>query len=184
MQRSKILPLASADMENEIVYKNIKGEVVLAPAGTVPKKRMSAYAIVLSEDETRFLAVKVKGIDGYMLPGGGIEPDESLIQGLAREVLEEGNCAVDLEESESFFSRETYFCDTYFNPEGDFYHCFSHVFIAKLAKEQPTSFPDSPEPITERSWLSVADVTDEQLSQFYRGFLPAIREKLEKRRSG
>lgn len=54
---------------------------------------MGARAIVLN-DADEILLVRHTYIDGWHLPGGGIEPGETAEQSIRREVLEEGNVEI------------------------------------------------------------------------------------------
>lgn len=51
---------------------------------------MGARAVVI-DDMGRIFLVKHSYADGWHLPGGGVEPGESLLEALKRELAEEGN---------------------------------------------------------------------------------------------
>lgn len=57
--------------------------------------RKSARAVVLNNKNQ--IALQLISRDGYYkLPGGGIEPGESIKEGLRREILEEVGCEIDI----------------------------------------------------------------------------------------
>ena len=49
----------------------------------------SVYGIVFNAERTEVLLVKRRDIPVWVLPGGGLDPDESEAEGAVREVLEE-----------------------------------------------------------------------------------------------
>jgi 8-oxo-dGTP pyrophosphatase MutT (NUDIX family) len=51
---------------------------------------LGVRALIIDEEGRVFL-VKHSYVSGWHLPGGGVEPGETLRQALAREILEEGN---------------------------------------------------------------------------------------------
>lgn len=59
--------------------------------------RLAAYAAVI-DDENRLLLTwwngEGRGVPGFTMPGGGVEYDESLVEAVEREVLEETGYAV------------------------------------------------------------------------------------------
>jgi 8-oxo-dGTP diphosphatase len=64
-----------------------------AGTGWVGRQRRGAKALVRSGD--RVLLVRERHTDGtdfWTLPGGGVDPDESLREGLRRELVEELGC--------------------------------------------------------------------------------------------
>jgi len=56
---------------------------------TVRPKTNGVRAILLDETGTKVLLVKHTYIDGWYLPGGKVEKNETIIEGLARELREE-----------------------------------------------------------------------------------------------
>jgi 8-oxo-dGTP diphosphatase len=58
------------------------------------KTRNCAYALVANRDG--FIAVVRESAGHLLLPGGGIEPGETALQAVQREVLEELGCGIEL----------------------------------------------------------------------------------------
>ena len=54
---------------------------------------MGVRAVVI-DGESRIFLVKHSYADGWHLPGGGVEPGETLLEALTRELAEEGNIEV------------------------------------------------------------------------------------------
>jgi len=89
--------------------------------------RRTARGIVIKED--KILVIFMKKLDFYILPGGGVEKNESLKACCRREVLEETGYKIKLNEEKVVVTE--YFLDaTYEN----------HYFIAKLRFKKP--FPE------------------------------------------
>ncbi|MBU3887323.1 NUDIX domain-containing protein [Methylosinus sporium] len=65
-------------------------------AATVIRPMTLGVRGLVVDAERRVLLVRHTYISGYYLPGGGVEPGETLEQALARELAEEGN--IELEE--------------------------------------------------------------------------------------
>ncbi|HEU0050677.1 MAG TPA: NUDIX hydrolase [Patescibacteria group bacterium] len=172
----------SEDTENKttmgFVYKNLNGEIVPIPPDVKPNWRISAYAAILSENRQKILAVKSDLHEKYFLPGGGIESDESLEDGLRRECLEEAHCSIELLDPQPFFFRESYFCDTFFNPVGDYWHAISSAFFAKKGSQSVSIIPESPEKIIDITWLTIDSHLPDQFHHFYQPMIEAILKRL------
>lgn len=88
--------------------------------------RLTGKAVVFdSEKNVALVGNEVN--DFYLLPGGGIDPDEPIADGIIRECLEEIGCSVklltDLGITEDFRNR-------------DKKHCISHCFTAQVIGEK------------------------------------------------
>lgn len=62
---------------------------------------------LVRDDAGRVFLIRHSYVDGWHLPGGGVEPGETLSQALARELKEEGNIEM---------TRPPRFAGIYFNP--------------------------------------------------------------------
>ena len=69
--------------------------------------RPSAYAIII--DDNKILLVKSKGNGKFTLPGGEVNLNETLLEGLAREVYEETGCSIDKESARQVHTGENFF---------------------------------------------------------------------------
>ncbi|MBS1790469.1 MAG: NUDIX domain-containing protein [Acidobacteria bacterium] len=107
------------------------------------RRRAGAYAVIFDECG-RFAAVR--GITKLFLPGGGIEPNESLEEALAREVREE--CAREAVIGHFLGSAIQYFSERDGSQHWEF-HC--SYFAAKFGA------PLSNEPEHELLWLELDD---------------------------
>lgn len=116
--------------------------------------RPSAYALISAGN--RLLVVEAVACPGlWTLPGGGIEPHESLFDGLVRECREELGEEVVVEPSSPQYLAENSF---YFQWTGEYTHAlimvFSGRFKDKNAYSHPLLAPD-PEEIIRIEWLSL-----------------------------
>jgi 8-oxo-dGTP pyrophosphatase MutT (NUDIX family) len=106
------------------------------------RRRPSAYAVIF-DGQGKFAAVRWQ--DSFLLPGGGVDPGESLEEALAREVREECACEVViggfLGDAIQYFNNE--------NGRNWEFHC--SYFEAQFGS------PLDSEPEHELLWLDVAD---------------------------
>lgn len=97
----------------------------------VPRIRQRAAAIVRHEDG-RVLLHRLEHDAFWALPGGGIEPGESAAQAITRELQEELNIAVALEDL-------AFVVENFFNHAGMAYH---EIGLYLRARPLPGSFLD------------------------------------------
>lgn len=110
-----------------------------------------AYVILLSEDTEKILMVKNKGTKGsyYTLPGGAVEPGETLEEAARREAREETGLIVETNGlggvSEGFFE------------ERGHHAVFFYFHAEKKSGEIGISFPDE---IEEVVWMDCAQAKE------------------------
>lgn len=90
-------------------------------------ERLAGRGIFVKDGE--ILLLYTKRYDDYSFPGGGIDADEDILEGLSRE-LEEEIGAVDYEIIEKLGEIEEY--RPYYKEAYDYMHMISHYFICKL----------------------------------------------------
>lgn len=88
--------------------------------------RITGKAIVFDDDNNVAL-VGTKVNSFYLLPGGGIDPNESIKLGIVRECLEEIGCNVELQKAIGII-------DDYRNRDKK--HCINYCYVAKLVGEK------------------------------------------------
>lgn len=94
---------------------------------------VQAYGVLLNGNRDQVLIVK-KAKGHWSLPGGTVEPKETPIETLMREVLEETNCELELDTITPYFYQTAYVK----SPDGEWTFCNNQVrFIAKVAKANP-----------------------------------------------
>jgi len=137
-----------------------KGRPVRKPEGAPVLWRLGAYALI--SKGSRFLMVDTVCAPGlWNLPGGGIEPHESIFDGLRRECLEEVGMHIQLVDSAPpiAFSELAF----YYQWTNEFMHAIVHVFEARLSERAMSeSLPVSPDPseIIRIAWVDPAEIDE------------------------
>lgn len=93
-------------------------------------KRLSTRAIVV--DKKEILLLYTKRYNDYSLPGGGIDADESIEEGLIRELSEETG-AKNIKVLSEFGIYEEY--RPWYKPDFDIVHMISYCFVCSADKE-------------------------------------------------
>jgi 8-oxo-dGTP pyrophosphatase MutT (NUDIX family) len=124
-----------------------KGRAVTKPADRKVEKRISAYGMFI--DSGRLLLISTHVHPGlWELPGGGLEPNESAIQGLKREFLEETGYVIEAVDDKPLARVESRF---YAEDVDRFYNSECYFFRVKGAVRQG-DFSDAQE-INGLAWL-------------------------------
>ena len=101
----------------EVICGTLSGKNVAIQAERL-QFRPSVYGLVVHDE--RLLVIRMRSTPHLFVPGGGVEPAESLEMALHREVREETGIEVDVERlagvGESFF---------YYDRDDEAYHCLA-----------------------------------------------------------
>lgn len=118
--------------------------------------------LIMNDEQTKFLVTRKDDatVPHWLLPGGGIEEDETIEESVVREIKEELDCDVDQDSLE--------FVGEYEAPAAGRPGQFVNI---KLYKGTFTGDPKASSEIVELGWLSKDDVTNSIASEI-------IREKL------
>jgi 8-oxo-dGTP diphosphatase len=105
-----------------------------------------AVKIVVFDDDNKIALV---GVRYRLLPGGGVEDNESLVEAVKRECLEEIGCAVEIDKE---------FCYTEEYREKNQRHQITHFFTAKMVglKGLPQSIQEDEQGL-QIGWYSLTD---------------------------
>jgi 8-oxo-dGTP pyrophosphatase MutT (NUDIX family) len=109
---------------------------------------LGVRGLVLDRDGRVFL-VRHSYTDGWHLPGGGVEPDETVLDALKRELAEEGN--IELTAPPEFYS-------LYFQPR---YSNRDHVALFVVRSFLQASLPQPNREIAESGFFPLAALPDD-----------------------
>jgi 8-oxo-dGTP diphosphatase len=121
---------------------------------TPPRFRVGVFAII--ERDGLYLLAHRNEIDWWNLIGGGLEYDETLEQGLVREVAEEVGATIEILRLVGVYSKPRK-------------REIVLTFLCQLAQGSPE--PTTSEEVTEARWFTPADLPE--------NFLPKHRQRLE-----
>ncbi len=132
---------------------------------------VSAYAI-LENDKGQILLTREMDRPGYKLPGGWIDFEETVIEGVLREVKEEVGLLAKIE--------ELVWAEEYFNKGRD--HRIRLFFRAKVEGEEPVINGDEVESV---EWVARDDLERMGDERFFRSsYYKATRIYLEDKKVG
>ena len=108
-------------------------------AGQSYRTRPGAYAVIVGE---KGLLITYQGDPHYefQLPGGGIDPGETPIQALHREVREETGWRIEIQQKLSTYQRFTYMFEYEFYAQK-----ICHIFLARAGRDLKTPLEDGHE---------------------------------------
>jgi len=121
--------------------------------------RISAYALVCSKDNKILLVKPQYDKSIWLLPGGEVEKDESIIQGIERECYEETGYRVKVD-----FTKPIYIGESNFYCLEKFCHSINFVYPAKLLSEkQNKEVINSLEPneVEKVEWIDLAELKED-----------------------
>lgn len=134
--------------------------------------RVNARGIVINND--RILLNEFGGGEYYNIPGGGVEPGETIPEAVAREVLEETGIRVTVGELIYVLEYEPVHCNYMFGNTPSLslvYRCF----LAGDDRISPPTIPDvimdRPDISCEAKWIPIADLESTN-------YFPRIHEQL------
>ena len=118
-------------------YRDHLGRLYDRPPDAPVVQRVSTYAVILREDGKALIIFPPWDTAHGTLPGGKIEPHESMVEGLLRETFEEVRRRIRLLMDQPFFVIES----KYFNTFDDANQFMQNLALAYLA----TAIGDEPE---------------------------------------
>lgn len=122
------------------------------------KDRPGAYAFIRSPEDPNLVAV-MRTIYGVFLPGGGIEPGESILTGLHRELREELSCAI---VSANQFAEATQFL--YSKHYRQHFKKIAYFFAVTIDPDEPVQIEKEHELV----WLPIAKAKEELYAEYQR----------------
>jgi 8-oxo-dGTP pyrophosphatase MutT (NUDIX family) len=111
-------------MKKTIICNDVYNKQVEIEASRA-KFRLAAYAYIVN-DKNQLLVVRVKNTGKFWLPGGAVENDELMEDGLRRETMEEVGIEI---VPQKFISYHQHFI--YFNPEDELNNQVAFYFSCK-----------------------------------------------------
>lgn len=132
--------------------------------------RISAYVIVVKDGQ--LLTVKNKREELRDVPGGGIEPGETIEEAVAREAMEEAGVKVTL--GSIVWVNQ----DWFYHREGRFYQAIQLFYTAELKSELIT--PTDPDMEAIR-WLPLGQVAESSLPTFVKEAVTAFLQNSYKK---
>lgn len=134
--------------------------------------RVNARGIVI--DKGRILLNEFNGGECYNIPGGGVDPGETVIQAVKREVLEETGLDVSVGDFMYALECEPYKCNfIYGNTShiGFVFRCYLNGDDQIKPPTIPDKNPDGSDMICEAKWINISDLKNIDLA-------PKIQDQL------
>lgn len=132
--------------------------------------RPSAYALVIYEG--KILMIKSNPHGMWELPGGGVNAEETLAEGVIREVFEETGYEIVAKEEPIFFGEQFFY-----SPDTDrYFHTLSFLLIGELTQKPQEPHHDIRE-IAEVRWVDTTEIGHYIINPL---FVPVFRHMLQK----
>ena len=145
----------------EKVFRNQLGEIVEKPSDRKVIFRPSAYAMVFNDLSQ--LLVACSAFDGrFLLPGGGIEIGETVVDCIVREVREETGYQVEVDLTPRYF-REALFHDMIGD---DYYHTVGLFFRGQIVNNSSVDQIADTSEIREIKWINILSTREEDWSHY------------------
>ena len=140
-----------------ISCKNNFGEIVDVPIQKFIF-RPSAYGFIVRDEQV--LVMRNKSNGKIWFPGGGIEMNECLEEGLKREIKEETGLEVEVEEL--MLAKENFF---YYQPLDEAYHAFLFFYLCRPLTNNVVADEDVIDYESEKPrWENIADIKAADIS--------------------
>src|SRR3989338_2626898 len=151
------------------IFLDIHQKPIELPANEKVHWRVAAYPLVRSSDDKILLVTIQENSKFYILPGGEVELQESLIEGLQRECYEETGYKVTVNSPVPLFVGETHF---YHN---GFFHCINLVFsssITDLKQDMEVINSVEANEIASVDWIELSKISEKNCHPM---FYPATK---------
>lgn len=156
--------------EAKKVLDTMQGEPVSVPVERLVF-RPSAYGILIQEGSV--LVVKTRSADKFFFPGGGVEVDEVMTEGLQREFMEEVGIVVEV--GDLFHFEENFF---YYQPTDGAWHglLFFYFCSTREAVDEGRQTPDPHEKeVASIHWVRIAELQEDDFLNSARSVVRALR---------
>jgi len=123
--------------------------------------RVSARGIVINND--KILLNEFGGGEYYNIPGGGVEPGETVKQAVVREILEESGLNVTVGDFIYALEYEPNNCNFIYGETpkiGLVFRCFLNGDDTIKPPSIPDTDPDNPEISSEAKWIPISDLVN------------------------
>ncbi len=135
--------------------------------------RPSAYALVIKNGKV--LLVRAKSHGKWELPGGGVELNEKIKDGLVREVFEETGYKLSVKDSLPLYLADNCF----YAPDMDkYFRAIRLVFESEVNGESNTEKVDFEKEVLGIEWIELSELKNYEVKQIV---LDSLKEYLERR---
>ncbi|MBS3061754.1 MAG: NUDIX hydrolase [Candidatus Diapherotrites archaeon] len=160
-------------MTSEQLYTDQLGHEHPIPDYLTPKKRVSCYAAIISNN--KLLLVRQQWDHKLVFPGGKIDDEETVKDALFREVREEAGHELASFSTIPFYVKNNHFFELdhkdYFESTMQYY--FGQITHAKNATPKDVNEIESIE------WKPIEEIKEEQISQSQREAYVALKQHLK-----